>query len=338
MDEFINLSIDDKKFVIEETALKYKLTPQIIEKDFWISYILKFLFNESKYKNYLTFKGGTSLSKVYDVIFRMSEDIDLILDWTILGVENNTPFMERSIRQQNKYNDYINNKTKEFIKNCIYEELVDRFKEIDNVKIDILMEKQIINIYYPRIYMDENKSILPCIRLEIGTLAAWTPAFKQTIKPLISIIYNKENIEIQNIRTISIERTFYEKITILHREANRPKTKQMPKRYARHYYDVYQIYNSKFIDEILNNIFLLKEVTFFKMKFYNDNWANYGDILKFNIKLIPDEYRINELMDDYKSMEEMIMGNKPSFIEIINTLLCLENLLCKLLSEELLEK
>ena len=59
MDEFINLSIDDKKFVIEETALKYKLTPQIIEKDFWISYILKFLFNESKYKNYLTFKGGT---------------------------------------------------------------------------------------------------------------------------------------------------------------------------------------------------------------------------------------------------------------------------------------
>ena len=107
MDEFINLSIDDKKFVIEETALKYKLTPQIIEKDFWISYILKFLFNESKYKNYLTFKGGTSLSKVYDVIFRMSEDIDLILDWTILGIENNTPFMERSIRQQNKYNDYI---------------------------------------------------------------------------------------------------------------------------------------------------------------------------------------------------------------------------------------
>ena len=74
------------------------------------------------------------------------------------------------------------------------------------------------------------------------------------------------------------------------------------------------------------------------MKFYNDNWANYGDILKFNIKLIPDEYRINELMDDYKSMEEMIMGNKPSFIEIINTLLCLENLLCKLLSEDLLKK
>ena len=50
---------------------------EVIEKDYWVVWVLKRLFSLEKMKPYLTFKGGISLSKVYGLIDRFSEDIDL---------------------------------------------------------------------------------------------------------------------------------------------------------------------------------------------------------------------------------------------------------------------
>ena len=98
MNKFITLSDEDKKFIFDHAATKYKMHHSIIEKDFWICFILDYLFDRSKYKRLFTFKGGTSLSKVYGVINRMSEDIDLILDWSYLGVSKDEPITDRSKR------------------------------------------------------------------------------------------------------------------------------------------------------------------------------------------------------------------------------------------------
>ena len=88
MKNVVNMSKEDKRFIFDITAMNMRIHPSIIEKDFWICYILDFLFNDSKFKDYFTFKGGTSLSKAYNVISRMSEDIDLILDWQLLGASS----------------------------------------------------------------------------------------------------------------------------------------------------------------------------------------------------------------------------------------------------------
>ncbi|MCU4706812.1 nucleotidyl transferase AbiEii/AbiGii toxin family protein [Mycoplasma sp. CSL7503-lung] len=85
------------------------------------------------------------------------------------------------------------------------------------------------------------------------------------------------------------ERTFWEKATILHHEANRPKDKSMPIRYARHYYDLYCISNSKYKNIALNNLDILKSVLEFKDKFYPKGWAKYNETNSKNIILIPDE-------------------------------------------------
>jgi hypothetical protein len=61
------------------------MNPAIVEKDFWVCWILKRLFSEPELQGQMVFKGGTSLSKVYGLIDRFSEDIDLILDWRLLG-------------------------------------------------------------------------------------------------------------------------------------------------------------------------------------------------------------------------------------------------------------
>lgn len=60
------------------------MNPAIVEKDFRVCWILKRLFAEPALKDHMVFKGGTSLSKVYRLIDRFSEDIDLILDWRLL--------------------------------------------------------------------------------------------------------------------------------------------------------------------------------------------------------------------------------------------------------------
>ena len=55
-----------------------KVSRIIIEKDFWVCVVLNYLLNESKFKDYFIFKGGTSLSKCYNVIKIFSEDVDVI--------------------------------------------------------------------------------------------------------------------------------------------------------------------------------------------------------------------------------------------------------------------
>ena len=78
--------------------------PAIVEKDFWVCFVLDYLFHKSPWPNSFIFKGGTSLSKAYHVIERFSEDIDLIMDWRLLGYEINEPWEERSKTQQDKFN------------------------------------------------------------------------------------------------------------------------------------------------------------------------------------------------------------------------------------------
>ena len=99
---------------------------------------------------------------------------------------------------------------------------------------------QVVNFYYPKLYNDSKTSILQYIKLEIGTLGALTPTEIVPIKPLIANLNFPELNSLEtSVVTVTATRTFWEKITILHHEANRPKESEMPLRYSRHYYDVY---------------------------------------------------------------------------------------------------
>lgn len=98
----------------------------------------------------------------------------------------------------------------------------------------------------------------------------------------------------------------------------------MPHRYARHFYDLYKIANSKFKYKALKDKNLLKKVVEFKMKFYPRKWARYEDILNAKLKLAPSQYRFAEIKKDYQDMAEMIYGDYPIFDEIINSLQTLE--------------
>lgn len=122
----------------------------------------------------------------------------------------------------------------------------------------------------------------------------------------------------------ALERTFWEKTTILHQEANRPEHLEMPQRYSRHYYDLYRMAATPVKEVAFSRIDLLKKVVDFKMKFYPRAWAKYQEAMPGTLKLVPSEYRFAALKADYNSMQDMLYGDVPTFETVIATIRELE--------------
>ena len=309
------VSNEERQILFRNTSQKIGIHEAIVEKDFWVCFMLDYLFHRCKWKEAFTFKGGTSLSKCYSLINRFSEDIDLILDWRVLGYRLNEPWETRSNTQQDRFNKEANEKAEVFLKNellpVLQADLVEILGEDFTLYIDET-DRQTICFAYPKIFT--NDGILQIIRLEIGALAAWTPSKEKVIKPYVAEMY--PNVFEQSdtmILTAATERTFWEKVTILHHEANRPENLNMPKRYSRHYYDLYCIAKSENKQVAYENTDLLKKVVEFKMKFYPRKWAKYEEAVPGTIKLLPPAYRYADLESDYKSMSEMMFGEYPTF-------------------------
>jgi len=329
MYKFAQMKNEDKEFLFNNVSIKMGINKAIIEKDFWVCLTLDYLFNKSQYKDCLTFKGGTSLSKGFNIINRFSEDIDLILDWKVLGVRENEPLEERSKTKQDVYNLFLNDEAAQFIRDKLLIDIKNCLGSILGFDLDLRIdeqEKQVINFYYPKLYkMDYVKQY---VRLEIGPLAALTPSQNVKITPYVS-----ENFpdlftqQFTNVLTVSPERTFWEKATILHREANRAPEKPLPQKYSRHYYDIFKFTKTIFLQKAIEDKQLLEKVIMFKNKFYRDNWAKFEECLNGKFKLIPADYRIVELKKDYESMKEMLFGEIPTFDEIIEALKELEKII-----------
>ena len=321
------IDASEREALFSNTAAKMKISEAVIEKDFWVCYMLDYLFHRCAWKDHLAFKGGTSLSKAYNLIKRFSEDIDLILDWRVLGYRVDEPWEQRSNTKQDAFNKEANERAEKFlreeflpaIKNDLTEELTLPVKcEIDS------RDGQTVRFMYPNSFSDT--AILQEIRLEIGALAAWTPAAEQTITPYAAEHYGRVFVQPSTqILTVLPERTFWEKVTILHREAFRAESSTLPSRYSRHYYDLYCMAKSPVKDRALVDTDLLARVVAFKDKFYRCPWARYDLAKRGTMRLIPPEYSLAKLREDYEHMQNMIFGEKPEFDEILRAIGKLEN-------------
>ena len=281
MYKIANLSKDQRAELFSETATLMNTTNGIVEKDFWVVWTLAKIFEDERLNKILMFKGGTSLSKVFNLIGRFSEDIDLILDWRLVTKEN--PLKElTSKNKQVKFNEQINENAKLYIK----DELLPIISEILSplCTCNIADDGFSINVKYPNAFNDTY--LRPEILLEIGPLASWLPSDSFEILSFVAQKFSKLFEKPRcTVNTIVAKRTFWEKATILHHEANRPSDLVMPIRYSRHYYDLAMICQSRVKDEALADINLLKDVVEFKKKFYPRTWAKYEDAKKGTFNL-----------------------------------------------------
>jgi len=326
MDKVANLPTDERRDLFHETAARRAMNPAIVEKDFWVCWVLKHLFADRTFGHHMVFKGGTSLSKVYGLIDRFSEDVDLILDWRLLGYGSGqqNPFPEfDSATQRDRFNKVFNERAATYIAGTLVPDLDRVFAASRSIGAVLDSEDPMaVNVSYPAAFAEEY--LRPEVRLEIGPLASWVPSDRHTIQPYAAQTFPRafDDPDCQVV-AISAERTFWEKATILHQQAHR--TTAMPPRYSRHYYDMCKLAGSAIKDAALADISLLQDVVNFKQRFYPSPWACYEDAKPGTFRLIPADKRATELRRDYRDMAAMIFGQSPDFDFVMDTLRRLEN-------------
>lgn len=320
MDKVAHLAARERNQLFSETAAAMRTVPAIAEKDFWVVWALHKLFGHDDLRQMLQFKGGTSLSKAFNLIGRFSEDIDLILDWRKVAADD--PQAARSKTQQVKFNEATNEQAKAYIRETLLPKVSGLLAPLCSCKMDD-ENAFAISVRYPAAFSDN--ALRPEILLEIGPLAAWSPAAVFPIRPYAAEHFPTvfEYAECR-VPTILAKRTFWEKATILHQEAHRDLTKPMPPRYSRHYYDMALLARSDVRQEALADMSLLAEVVGFKQRFYPVAWAKYELAQPGNLKLLPQEDRIREIAQDFKAMQNMIFDKQLSLDDILATLAQLE--------------
>jgi hypothetical protein len=325
MDKVAGLAPDQRRDLFRESAARRGMNAAIVEKDFWVCWVLRKLFTDAQLKDRMVFKGGTSLSKVFGLIDRFSEDIDLVLDWRLLGYGHGMEDPEQefsSNRQRDRFNKEINEKAAAYIAGELLNRLAGLFGGIPEITVRIdPSDPHSINIRYPAAFQEDY--LRPEVKLEIGPLASWVPSAPHIIHPYASEDFPKvfENPSCPVV-AISAERTFWEKATILHQQAYRPDA--MPPRYSRHYYDLYRLTLSGTKDQALANLQLLEDVVKFKQRFYPSAWSRYDLAKPGSFRLTPDERHLAALERDYREMAVMFFGEVPTFDAIRQSLAALE--------------
>ena len=228
MDRIARADAAERRLVFEAAAVRLGTTPAVVEKDFWVCYTLEHLFHRCPLSEALTFKGGTSLSKAFHLIQRFSEDVDLILDWRVLGYGRDEPWEPRSNSAQERFKTDAARRTTEYLKDTFAPALANSLGESLGREVSVRAGEEAETVWfdYPRTY--ESPATLDSIKLEIGPLAAWSPSEEATIAPYAaSVMPDDPGVLSTTVRTVSPQRTFWEKATIVHQEAMRPEGKRI---------------------------------------------------------------------------------------------------------------
>jgi hypothetical protein len=326
------MSAEERAEIFAETADRRGLADAIIEKDFWVCWILKQIFSIDALSGRLLFKGGTSLSKVFHAIKRFSEDIDLAVDYAALGFTG-----DRDPRRENISNTKRNNILNEMLVACrdyVAGEFLDALKarrqEIltasDSWSLEVsTQDPHIVRFRYPASSTRKLAYVIPQVVLELGTHAEFVPHGNFTITSFVGEEFPAliSDVDIPVVALLA-KRTFWEKATILHAEYYRPAEKALPERYSRHYYDVAMLAAGPIRSEALADIDLLAQVVRHKETFYASGWARYELARPGTLRLMPPKTRLAALERDYRSMDVMIFGQPPEFGEVMETLEALE--------------
>lgn len=324
MHDFALLADVDRQELFRATSQRMRVHEAIIEKDFWVCWVLNALFTDEQWKDQLVFKGGTSLSKAHGIIERFSEDIDLVLDAHALGIDLKEGSRPQSTASRNRFCKAVNEKTARFLESEMKPSLASLFlRRAPGAKFHLETVGQELRVGYPRAFAMDY--VQPVIRLEVGPLAGWSPNEPRRIRSYAAMEYPALFSEAETIvPTITAERTFWEKATILHQEAHRDVSKPCPSRYSRHYYDLHRLYRSSVKAKALDELKQLHAVAEFKSCFYHCAWAKYEEAIPGSLLLLPNPAHLPELRADYAGMRSMLFGTVPNFDTILADLAALE--------------
>ena len=330
-DPYLKLTRRERTELLDEVSRRRNLAPAILEKDYWVCLTLGALFSLPDIGEHLVFKGGTSLSKVFGLIDRFSEDVDISFHRDFLGFadHDHDPEAASSNKQQKARIEALH----AACVTCIRESLLPAFStkmasilgstKDWSIEVDAL-DPQTLLFHYPQAGTSELSYIKPSVKIELGARSDHWPRETRAIRS-----YLGESLELPigdaTVQALAAERTFWEKATLLHAECHRPPDKAMPARYARHYHDMARLAESQVAERALADVELRERVVAHKSVYFRSASAHYDLAVPATFRLVPDAARLAELQKDHDAMAQMFFQPPPPLPQILEILRTLES-------------
>ena len=330
MRDFARLSASDRAAFFTEAAARRNVRPWLVEKDFWVCWLLGEIFALPELRPHLVFKGGTSLSKVFKIISRFSEDVDLSLSPAFLGISESdledAPSRTQRDRNQKQLEalceEAVRDQITPIVQSAIGAQL--GIPSARSWKLEVIVDpathSPVILFHYP-VAVPYETYVRPEVKVEFGSLTDQQPTGNHFIRPIIADEFPPELATPDaSVVALEAERTFWEKATILHSEYHRPANQPMRDRFSRHYSDFAAMLTHPASAPAITRLDLLARVVRHKSRFFASSWAQYHLAMPGSFRLVPPAHRLTELDRDYKRMADMFINLPTPFEAIVDTL------------------
>ena len=328
---FLALPDHDRRDAFTAASRRLGTAPDYVEKDFWVCLVLDLLFNalpEGHPK--LLFKGGTSLSKAFGLIRRFSEDIDLVVHRGALGFaagRDPTAADGLSNKRRNALFAELAQACGGYVRADLKDALASAIGAVAdgcNVVPDE-DDAQTLLVEYPSLYpVGGDLYVSPRVKIEAGARSALEPGMTRAVTPYVAGELPDWPFRVENVATLAPERTFWEKLLILHglhcgyRDSGRlPADKD---RISRHYYDAAMIASSPTGEAALSDTALLDAVRTHNLVAFRQAWKRFEEAVPGSLRLLPQEELHAAVKRDYRAMQDMILGGAPEFEWIVDRL------------------
>lgn len=322
MNEWLKLPPNRRLEILKQVNNQTGLPLQAIEKDWWVTIVLKAIFT-SQYALHFVFKGGTSLSKAYNLIDRFSEDIDLAIDRSFLGFEGE--LSKTQIKKLRKASGY-------FIINDFRKELNKRLQELDipaetytlttNENIDDTSDPHTLELEYKTI-VEQGDYLPQRVLIKIGARSLIEPSEERSIKSIIDETYDTQKFVMApfNVSVVIPTRTFLEKAFLLHEEFQKPIKKIRHNRLTRHLYDLERLMDHPFGLEAMKDKELFQIIVNHRTRYTPVRGISYDFHTPKTLNFIPPPEVIDLWKNDYQAMRvNMFYGETLEFDALIKRL------------------
>ena len=300
---------------------------QSVEKDFWVCRVIDALFHGLPSRPKLFFRGGTSLSKGFDLIKRFSEDIDLTISPLGLGrpgtvtIERDPSRLDASPSRIQKNIDFVAPLAQSHVEKLLVPRLQSLLPDCKVRLVQALDQRgSEIEVQYDLVLPKRGS---PWVTVETGIRLGREPATEVAIEPYCQSAIGANCLKLQlatsPVAMISPARTLWEKCLILHqinKKTHRKIERDDFNKLSRHYYDVAKIADAKIGADALTDLPLLERARQHAVRSGRLNVGQLDLAVPETISLSPPDDLLRKLEADYKAMEGMMFGKPPTFKEI----------------------
>ena len=318
--------------VLTQAANKTGLPVQAVEKDLWVTVVLQIVFT-LPVANHLVFKGGTSLSKVWKVIHRFSEDIDLAIDPSIWGFEGD--LTKKQIKRLRKASSlFVRDELCLSLKEAVTEIDMEKWLQVeagpDGEGDGTYPEPRVIHIRYKSLFDEDLPYLHSEVKLEVGARSLLEPTAEAAVTSVLEdTLPISTTVKQVMIPTALAEKTFLEKAFLLH-ELFSSQSPREADRKSRHLYDLVQMMYTDIATQAVANDELWNTIHHHRELFTSMSGVDYTPDIRKRIRLLPPDNVIDDWYNDYKDMQSsMIYGEKPTFEELMRKIKELENMFHK---------